>query len=32
MGFANVRSKNTVTSNNNRWNYKIEKLHTDVAN
>ena len=31
MGFANVRSENTVMSNNNRWNYKIENLHTVVA-
>ena len=31
MGFANVRSENTVMSNNNRKNYKIENLHTDVA-
>ena len=31
MGFANVRSENTVRSSNHRLNYKIENLHTDVA-
>ena len=31
MGFANVRTENTVMSNNNRRNYKIENLHTVVA-
>ena len=31
MGFANVRTENTAMSNNNRWNYKIENLHTVVA-
>ena len=31
MGFANVRRKNFLRSNNHRQNYKIENLHTDVA-
>ena len=28
MGFANVRSKNILRSNNHRWNYKVLNLHT----
>ena len=31
MGFANARRENTVMSNSNRLNYKIENVHTDVA-
>ena len=30
MGLGKVRSENTVM-NNNRKNYRIENLHTDVA-
>ena len=31
MGFANGSIENTVMSINNRWNYKIENLYTDVV-
>ena len=31
MGFVNAGSENTLMSNNNRWNYKIENVHTDTA-
>ena len=31
MGFANARGENIVMSNNNRWSYKIDNFHTDVA-
>ena len=31
MVLVNVRRENILRSNNHRWNYKIENLHTDVA-
>ena len=31
MGFAKVKGEKTVMSNNDRCNYEIESLHSDVA-